>query len=67
MRGYRQYFQEADRDLYAKAVERKLFSVLASFLDEHGIAAKELGARLASVQDLDLLTSAGKLAPSQSN
>ena len=59
---YRRYFQKLDQEMYAKTVERTLFEVISSFLDERGIDTSALEERQSMVLNNGVIVTGGTLA-----
>lgn len=56
---YRQYFQQLDRDLYVKVVERQLLDSLFNFFDAHGIDTSEMRQRGSTILNNGVMMSGG--------
>jgi hypothetical protein len=59
---YRRYFQKLDQEMYAKTVERTLFEVISSFLDDRGIDTSALEERQSMVLNNGVIVTGGTLA-----
>ncbi|UGQ12114.1 hypothetical protein LO772_00425 [Yinghuangia sp. ASG 101] len=53
-RSYHRYFQQLDRELYAKTVEHRVLDALAEFLDDHNIDSNELVQRQSTIYNTGL-------------
>jgi hypothetical protein len=58
---YRQYFQQLDRDLYVKVVERQLLDSLLRFLDAHDVDTSEMRQRGSTILNNGVMMSGGVL------
>jgi hypothetical protein len=58
---FRRYFQQVDREMYVKVVERQIFDNLVEFLREHDIDTGDLEEREAAVLNNGVIVSGGSL------
>ena len=56
---YHQYFQQLDRDMYAKVVERQLLDSLVEFLDEHDVDTSEMRQRESTILNNGVMMTGG--------
>lgn len=56
---YRRYFQRLDVDMYNKIAEKRVFSAITDFLDEHGIDTGELVQRQTMILNNGVMLSGG--------
>ncbi|ESA32022.1 membrane protein [Leptolyngbya sp. Heron Island J] len=58
---YRQYFQQLDKDMYIKLVERNILDSIISFLDSKGIDTSDLKDRQTTILNNGVMISGGAL------
>jgi hypothetical protein len=58
---YRQYFQQLDRDMYLKVIERRLLDSLTAYLDEHDIDTADLRVQSMTVMNNGVMINGGTL------
>ena len=58
---YRRYFQQLDREMAGKIIERQILDTIVQFLDEHGIDTGELEERQTAILNNGVLVSGGTL------
>jgi hypothetical protein len=59
--GYRKYFQQLDRDMIGKIVERQILDSVVGFLDSHHIDTSELEERQTAILNNGLIVSGGNV------
>jgi hypothetical protein len=58
---YHRYFQRLDKEMYAKVLERRVFTLLVEFLDHHDVDTSELVERQSTILNNGVMVSGGTL------
>lgn len=58
---FHRYFQRLDKEMYAKVLERRVFTLLVEFLDHHDIDTSELVERQSTILNNGVMVSGGTL------